>query len=245
MAVVEDPSTPVVTRSAAGFTAATLTSASFSPPAGSLLVVMANLSYASAYASPPTLSIAATGVAFTQLFQAGDPIDKFNVAGCWYAYLSSAPGSIAVTLTRSAAAKAGGQLMVRVLTGAATSALLMAGNVGTASSTTGGQAVVAPSSVGSQLYMSAADDGIGGTLTPVAGTSDLDNWTDSTDSINLAVGKSTGLTSSTSAATWGWTLANAEYSILQIVEAPPAAAAPNPPAPRAVQRVTRFRSAHF
>lgn len=249
MAVAEDASTPAVTRSPTSWTTTTLSSPSFTPPAGSLLVITANTCDTSAFTPTPTLSASVSaGGTPTQLYQAADTTGGFDFAGCWYLYLSTSPGAITVTLTRSDTIANSGQLAVRVLTGTAQTASLLTGVVVNNITTTNGtQASVTPGSIGSQLYVATEVDRTAGTLTPATGTTNIDSFLNGTIGVNQAFGKSTALTSTTSAQVVGYTSAGSGAgtdSILQIIEVPPATAA-GPRPPLAVRRAARIRSAHF
>lgn len=248
MAVVEDVSSPPVLRSTAGYTTATVVTASFTPPDGSLLVIMADIGYLSAWTTAPTLSCTVTaGGTPTQLYQAADATRKFNAAACWYLPLPTSPGTITCTMTRAnALGAASAQLMVRVLTGTTATANLLYGQVLANTTTTTASASVTPLGVGSQIYVSGQTDSISSTITPVATTTAVDNWADSTAGVNLGMGKVTALTADTSAQTVGFSVngSTTRATIVQVVEVPPAPAGSRA-ARRVVNRVALIRSSNF
>ena len=225
MTVAEDASTPAAVASGQGVTTTAITTASFSPPAGSLLVVMAGVELSAAYSTTPSISISTTaaGVTFTQAVFRAEPTGKYTYAGIWYAYLSSAPGSITVKATRSEAGSGGMEMAVRVVTGAASSigATAIVNNTGQSPSA---QVSITPTKTGSQLYVVGSNDD-SGSLTADAATTTISSLVDGTSIGEVYTGKATSLTSSTSAVTLGWTgnpSAN-DHQVVGAIEVVPAA----------------------
>ncbi|MFE5369258.1 hypothetical protein [Streptomyces mirabilis] len=119
MAILEDASTPAV---ATGTGQAAITTASFSPPANSLLVVLVGAGWSGSQLGA-AISDSVSG-AWTPAVMANDLTSRaaYGYAAVFFRYLSSAPGAMTVTATYSgfSGAGAGGRLLaVRVLTGAA------------------------------------------------------------------------------------------------------------------------------
>src|SRR6201986_2622258 len=119
MTIAEDASTPAVTHSPYG-TSGTATSPSFSPPANSLVVVLANLLLLSGGGG--TVSCAdSLSHAYTQVKGISNSVNATGSFIFTFRY-ASAPGPITVTVTDSSTASAQRfQLAPRVLTGAAAS----------------------------------------------------------------------------------------------------------------------------
>lgn len=113
MAIVEDPSTPAAVTSTAAQTP--MTCAAFSPPAGTLLVVLAVAGYSGATATVPgiTISDSVSGVWTTAITQ-GINGTRITIAR---RYLSTAPGSM--TVSAAFTSTVGDQILaVKVLSGA-------------------------------------------------------------------------------------------------------------------------------
>ena len=203
MAIAEDASTPAVVT-ATGNSTGTITTASFTPPSNSLLVVVLNVGYASAGSgiASVTISDSASGSYTAGPFLGDSAADN---SGIWFRYLSSSPGSITVTATNSNHPAAGYQLAVRVLTGANSS------QSGAASAThTGGSATTAVTSAitttttGSWVYVAACANS-GTTFSAAAATTLINSLTDATDAECLGAGRATSATGTPGAATLGFT----------------------------------------
>jgi hypothetical protein len=162
MPIAEDPSTPPVTTDTAG--TGTQTTASFSPPAGSLLVAIAGGGYGGS--AVPTITFSdSTGGAWTVAATTGAQLARASIA---IRYLAAAPG--AMTVSAAFASLTGDRyLAVRVLTGAA------AVQTGAATGTTNSAGATSQSmalalSAGSVVYGCSINNSTAGALTPNADT---------------------------------------------------------------------------
>lgn len=115
MAIVEDASTPVPVDQNDG---TSLTTASFSPPAGSMIVAMAGIGWSNA-ASSITVADSSGGGNWAGTFQNYSGGNGFlGSAAIAYKYFATAPGSITVTATLNNTSGGPNALAVKVLTGA-------------------------------------------------------------------------------------------------------------------------------
>jgi hypothetical protein len=210
VAIAEDATTPAV-ATASNNTTGIITSASFSPPANSLLVVIVNVGYftAASGTAAVTVSDSAGGTWTGGPFLGDSAADN---SGIWFQYLSSAPGSITVTATNSNHPAAGYQLAVRVLTGAAAGQGTGAG-AGSATHATTPASTTATSSIttttaGSWVYLGACGNA-GSSFTAAAATTLIGSFTDSTDAEVLGAGRATAATGTPGATTLGFTAAAA------------------------------------
>lgn len=199
--IAEATSPAVVT--AQGSTTGVLTTASFSPPANSLLVVTANVGF---HASPNTAAITISdskgGAYGTGAFKSDG---RFDASGVWYRYLTTAPGSMTVTFSDSNHAQAGNQLAVKVLTGT-TASQATGGFVNYASPDNTSALMARPvttTQTGSRVYLAAG--GNNGTLTPNSATTTISAFVDNTDGESLGAGRSTSNTGTPGPVTLGWT----------------------------------------
>ena len=117
MGITQDPSTPGLTSQAEASSATTITSGSFSPPAGSLVVVLYTLGFNVSTVTAPTVTVADSG---SVSYAAGPAVydTRYDYAAIFTHYYATAPGSITVTATRNGAA-AFTAIYVLVLDGAA------------------------------------------------------------------------------------------------------------------------------
>lgn len=210
MAISEDASTPVVQRTTTGTTAATVTSASFTPPAGSLLVGIFVNEFKSNPVAQPTLSISdSVGGSWTQGVQClGLNANSFGQASIWTRYCATAPGAMTVSAGRSGTAATDMVLAVRVLLGAA-SDQTGAGtksnpSKGTFAATSGSQQSLTTTKAGSAAYV-ASGMGQNVTFTVNGQTTQLDNWSDATNATTQLIGSMTALTGTPGAFSLGWT----------------------------------------
>jgi hypothetical protein len=134
MAIALDASTPAAVSVAGGATSST--SAAFSPPANSMIVVFVGIFATSATVAQSVSGVTNTGTALTWAKKVGANHSGSAPGGAaeiWWAYTTSAPGSITVTATYAAAAGGGsdptdGVMAVKVFTGTATSLASAASN---------------------------------------------------------------------------------------------------------------------
>ncbi len=233
MAISQDSSTPAVVVGT-GSTGTTLTTASFSPPAGSLLAVAVSYAYLNVEATGPTLAISDS---VSGSYPAGPAVydGGGEQASIWTRYLTSAPGSMTVTVTNTVdTTEHGWILTVYVLDGAAPSQTGAGSN--TASSDTNGTAwtgSITTTQPGSWVLV-ACSSSTEATLTPNGSTSTLENEQDATDGASLLTGKQTSPTGTPGATTLGWTSGTSgaySWAALEILPAAPGVARPVQPGP--------------
>lgn len=211
MAIAEDGSAPPTATSGTGSTSATIATVSFSPPAGSQLVVIGGWGYTGAWSTAPTLSASASagGLTFTQKVFKQETVSKFIVSAMFIADVLTAPGAITVTMTRAGStASAKGQLTVKVLTGAALVASQTGATVNTSQTSTKTTTFnLTPTQLGSQVFAQSllADGDATMTMTPTAATTSYATLSDTTSFVTIGHGKGTTLTSALSATSYGWT----------------------------------------
>lgn len=217
MGVTKDASSPAVVNTAGGSAATTLTSASFSPPANTVLVAQCEVNYNSFPGSPPTLSVSDSKggtwtLAGTQLNNSA----AFAILATFTRPCSTAPGSMTVTMHRgtdnSAAELA---LVVTVCDGANVSSPQGAHNTatGTAASV---QGTVTTTQSGSLVFASAIVTG-SQTYTAEASTTQTLQSDDSVEGGVLLAGYASSVTgtpgtgspgalgwTSTSGPSWAW-----------------------------------------
>lgn len=203
MAIAEDASTPAV---ATGTGTAALTTASFSPPAGSLLVALIGGGWSnSRITTAITDSVGGTwtpGVIANDI--TGD--NFYGYAAVYLRYLPSAPGAMTVTATYSgfSGSGAGGrQLAVRVLTGASSVQTGAAtAKLALDSSTSSLTASIATTTAGSVVFGVADDARRAETMSASANTSlcsangGTNPFSSSFDTVTLAAFKQTSATGS-------------------------------------------------
>lgn len=170
MAIAEHASTPAI---ATGTGTAAITSASFSPPASSLLVVQVAGGWSDSRMGV-TITDSVSG-SWTPGVIANDQTGNgyFGYAGVFYRYLSSAPGAMTVTATYSGftGSGAGGRMLsVRVLTGAAS---VQGGAIAKATLTdytTSLTTSITTTTAGSVVYGMADDERLNETISPSSNT---------------------------------------------------------------------------
>lgn len=213
--ISEDASTPAAVHSTYG--AKTLSTASFSPPAGSLLEVMVDGLH-----SGVTVTLSdSTGGTYT----AGPHIQGTTQAGSIYffqRYLPSAPGSMTVTASQSGSTPVSMSLAVRVVDGAASS------QSGAASATTTGSGssqygTLTTTQNGSWVYAVMGNGDASDIVTPLSTMSNVDVWNDSSQSGNLAaMGRSASATGTPAATNFGWTANHSDNFVWAAQEILPA-----------------------
>lgn len=114
MAIAIDSSTPAPSK-LTGVLASPATSNSFSPPANSLILV--GFSACSIATEPPPGTNLPTGggLTYTKLIEKWDGSNDY--AGLWWAFATSAPGSMSISITLTNIPQQGGLLQPVVLTG--------------------------------------------------------------------------------------------------------------------------------
>ena len=208
MAITEDASTPSpATGSDAGSSTPstrTVTSASFSPPANSLMVALVGGGWGNGSAMAASVTDSVSGSWTAGPAAVGSSGAK-GIAAIFYRYLSSAPGSM--TVTASITNTCGGRfLAVRVLNGAASTQTGAGSSTAVNSTaTTSGTVSVTTTVTGSQVYGMADDCGINATYTANGSTTIISDFNDTADTVRLVGWKATSTTGSPGATTLGGT----------------------------------------
>lgn len=220
MGILQDISTPAAVD-VVGTTGGTAVTASFSPPANSIVVIAASIGYLSSSSAPTVTCADSNAVAYT----AGPAVFDTLYEGSYIFthFYSSAPGPITVTVTRTVAL---GQAMIDltpyVLTGANSSQAGAASlTFSTTTNTTAFNRSFTPTTPGSWCIVCAGigNNETGGAPTAVGLTTDHYN-TENTDIVAAAVGHF--VTGTPSATNLGWTwsqLADYAWTALEILPA--------------------------
>jgi len=225
MAISEDTGNqPVPAHTATG---SPVTTASFSPQAGTLLVAMFGANGPSGTAITATITDSLSG-GWTLLKRQNTSTSMGGTAEVWCRYLSSAPGSMTVTSTWTGA-DTGANLVVRSLLGAAS-----VQNGATAAN--GGASIapnvsLTPTQIGSWIYGALVDWTASTTMVNNANTTIIDQFNDLTNGDTYAAIKANSATSSLSATSYGCTNVNAAFNLafVEILAAPSADPAPLQP----------------
>lgn len=220
MAIAIDASTPAVVSSSA---TSTLTTASFSPPAGALLVACAAAIYSSG--SNATITVSDSG---SHSWSTGINVAGHGTVQITRCQLTTAPGSITVS---AAWANLTGDsyLGVTVLTGAATSQTgAGTGSLNTGSGSTNGVVSVTTTQVGSWVFGMADDWSFTAALTPNSATTLITPaFTDSTNGCYAVSWRSTSATTTPGATNYGGTYGSSATTVNAALEILPALAGPN------------------
>lgn len=216
----KDASTPAIADSV-GNTSGVLSSASFSPPAGSLLVVVENVSYRSSGHTPVLSVTDSKSGTWTQGPHAYDT--HFDGSAIFERYLSGAPGAMTVTLHNSDTGQAGYSLAVEVVdnaaavqTGAGQSATGFGGGAGP-----GDESSITTTAAGSLVFVGSGWSTNGSPLTADAQTTTLQDYVDNTDISQALTGQS-AVTGTPGVTTLGWRGTVSEYSSWAAQEVLPA-----------------------
>lgn len=217
MAVAEDATTPAVTRLTAS-TVAGLASASFTPPAASLELVLYTLEFAAAPGSITTPTVSSTaGGAWTT----GPVMKAANNSGCaiiFWRYNASAPGAHTVTVTRTEVTSADAMLAVRVITGTDTTLSGSASQNLTAVGSAATQQTFTPVRANSYIGCACAIN-TAGTLTANGNTTQFDNFNDTSNGSVMANGRGTSLTGAAGVGqSLGWTGVTAASQVWAALE---------------------------
>lgn len=200
-----DPSTPAVVHG--GYGVASVSTAGFSPPAGSLVMVIVN-----------ALQGAPGGVTVTVTDSKGDTFAAgAHIAGTaapnstWFFEIlePTAPGALTVTAHQSGSNLGTVQLAVQVLDNAAADQSgAAAGTYNGVTATTAQNRTLTNTRSGSWLYVAAGNGDSGSTLTPVAGQATINTWNDPASGNDAAIGRLA--TTSTGSQTLGWTASESD-----------------------------------
>ena len=206
MGILQDISTPAAVD-VTGTTGGTVATASFSPPANSMVVIVANIGYLSSSSAPTVTCADSNAVSYT----AGPAVFDTQFAGVYIFthFYSSAPGPITVTVTRTVGlGSALLEIVPYVLTGANSSQTGAATlTFSTTTNTKNFNRSFTPTTPGSWCITGIS---VGNTEsgTPTAVNSTTDHFlSDSTDVVAAAGGHF--VTGSPVAANLGWTWAQA------------------------------------
>ena len=183
-----DPATPAVVV-ATGSAGTSMTTASFSPPANSLLVVLTSFEYQAGNANAPVFTVR-DSVSGTYALGPSVFDGTRGATAAWTRYLYNAPGAMTVTVANSGVTATHGQILaVYVLDGA--NSIQAKGATGTAhsgSATTGWTGVISTTTPGSWVMVAGAGSAEA-TLTPNNFTTTLENEQDATDGVSLFTGR--------------------------------------------------------
>lgn len=230
MAIALDGSTPAIVQRALG-TSGTAATASFSPPANSLVVVnvvwMWKASVLGSSSQSATLSCTDNhGNTYTRKigndfrsapFQWGRPAAAGTSSAIFEFYYTGAPGATTVTVTASSTAPASAYLVPQVLTGAASSQT----SPGMAHSGTQGDAHCDFTQLGSWAYVCGGAPYTNGTPVNDANCTTIGSWKDTAGSgCTAAAGKLTSQPVTVPGIHWlGWIQRISECSVLEILPA--------------------------
>jgi hypothetical protein len=227
VALAEDASSPAVIASTSGGSPLITTTASFTPPAGSLLVVMAISGRSSgALQTAITISSSPAQTWTVPANAQGAGADNGGTAQIAYTYLAATPGAMTVTSSMTNVSS-GRSLLVKVITGAAVSQSGAGVNTRVQSVVnTDGTISVTTTAVGSLVY--GASDAIDGNsaLTLNGSTTLLNDFSNATQASRYTQWKAAAVTGIPGAVTLGGTYAAARKSsiaaleILQIIPPP-------------------------
>lgn len=214
MAIAEDASSPASVYAYSATSSSTVTTASFTPPANSLVLVMV----ATATAGPiPAISMSDSGSHTWTAGPAKTDIGYVATAHYW-CYFAASPGPITITAGNSPGT-GDIYLTVRVLTGASPVQNGATIAVADDTATTSPLVPITTTTPGSVPYFTAAVLG-GGTLTPNANTT---NVAANTTSDDLAMGRAPA-TVTPGTETVGWSISSATYWVMSGMEILPSVA---------------------
>jgi hypothetical protein len=200
-----DPSSPAVVHSNYGVSS--VSTATFAPPAGSLLMVIVNALQAAPGGDTVTVtdSVGDTFTAGPHVAGTGAP----NSSWFFRRFEPNAPGSMTVTARQSGSNLGTLQLAVQVLDGVASAQTGAAGGTYNAATGTSAQShALTSTQPGSWLYVAVGNGDSGATLTPLAGQTNVNVWNDSASGNDGAIGRLTA--SATGSHPLGWTASQSD-----------------------------------
>jgi len=220
MAIVEDASSPASVTAQASTVQTTVT-ASFTPPAGSLIIAVASNDWNTNYSGTPSITFSdSLGGTWTAINNANDGSNGAVMVGTAYRIVG-ASAAMTVTATSPDALTKTKLLSVRVLTGAATSGTIATSLfTGHASTTNFVQQTVTTTKAGSKVITVVADDN-NELLTVNGNTTQYAQQQDSTVSSVVASGRSTNLTTTPGSLSIGWTGSSTLPQAVAIIEVMP------------------------
>lgn len=205
MTITEDSSAPIAVH----VTTTSGTTASFTPPSQSLLVVMVAADGGNV---ATTATVSDSGSHTWTLLKRQNTTAVGALGGTaevWCTYLSSAPGSI--TVTASGWSTVGGNIVTKVLLGAAQTQNGATG--GSGGSSIAPTATLTPTQIGSRIYGAALDFTTNAVLTANGNSSSIDQFNDATNGDTWAAFKGAADTTTLTSTTYGFTNANAAYNV--------------------------------
>lgn len=225
MAIAEDASAPVALTS----TTNVATTASFTPPAGALIVCMCVVGNSTGTATLQTGTVTwGSGGNGTWTLAKRINTSSEVSAEIWYCQLAGAPGASTITLTGTATTGKGTQLTTKVVTGAASGAAAIGANV--SASATSFQIAITTTVTGSQVYMCTGQNASSAVLVANGSTTTLLATADATNGERYYSGKATALTGTPGAITVGSSstgVATSQTVAVEILAATAAAAIPD------------------
>jgi hypothetical protein len=212
--IQDDPSAPAVANTDTG---TTVTTAAFDPPDGSLLLALVSSDGADATV---TMSVAGGGVVWTELVSTVSLDGSYS--GVWGAVAgTTGPNDPLITITETGSTSQGITARIKVLTGAAPSAL-QTGARATQSANATHQASITTTVTGSIVY-GAVIDGTNTSFTAAASTTLFDNIADTTNTIRYGTLRTTAATGTPGAVTVGASAPTADVGSCALAEILPAA----------------------
>lgn len=238
--ITQDASTPAIVT-ASGSAGTSLTTASFSPPANSLLVVMTSFEYQAANASTPVFTVSDS---VSGTYAAGPSVfdSTRGMAAIWTRYLFTAPGAMTVTITNSGPSATHGQVLAVYVLNNAGSVQTKAATATAHSTGMTGWIGAITSTVSGSWVLAACAGSVMGTITPLSSTTTLENDQDSTDAVSLLLGKQCAATIIPGSVTLGWDSPTAGDYALAMQEILPLITPPPPPFTFTMQAVKRASS---
>jgi hypothetical protein len=239
--ITQDASTPAVVT-ASGSAGSSLTTASFSPPANALLVVMTSFDYQAANTTSPvfTISDSASGT-----YTAGPSVfdGSRGIAAIWTRYLFTAPGAMTVSISNSGPSATHGQILaVYVLNNAGSVQTEAASDTADSATAVTAWTMGITTTVSGSWVLAAAAGAALGTITPQSTTTGLETYQDSTDEVSLLTGKQCAATVTPVHVNLGWTSSVAGEFALALQEILPLITPPPPPFALTMQAVKRASS---
>lgn len=198
---------PVTTNQVAASSGVATSTTSFSPPAGSLVVVIASWMFGTNATGVTWTCQDSSSVAYSSGVQHQD-INGVGGAMIFYHYYASAPGSITVKVTCSNTGAADCQISPRIVIGAASTPgpnTLATANSSNSTAVTGSLTTTKANSI---CYF-AADWATSTTGVAAANTTLISTWSDATQGDTGSSGLSTAPTVSPGATTFGFTAGSA------------------------------------
>lgn len=228
MGITQDASTPAVAQNATASGNATATTASFSPPAGLLLVAIISVDYGGTLSS---ITCTDSGSHSWTQKVSNIPASTHNAGAIFELQLPpAAVGSITVSGASSGASVNGAsvQTQVLVLGGAATVQTSAAtGTGGSSTSQSSGSASVTTTLNGSWVVIGGAVNTPETTVTPNGNTVTITNWQDATGGDTVLSGKQASPTGTPGATAFGWSWTTASTWAFAAAEILPAFPVPH------------------